>query len=230
MQLTAAQDLADAQQGRITQLEQALDQTLAGLAEARSALAEQAYLEAHLAEVEQTANVQWQAIIQLKRQLLPSPEAVDSLSSELAVSLEANSSSFLANSAPSSSALSSLASANLASSNSMLAHQSGCPPFDAAQEQIAGLEAELAKQMQTQALLQQVCLELESERVGQQARLTELEQQSVEMQEQILSQAQQASEDETAIQHWKDRANQGQSELTALRELLAQAGLLPPQG
>jgi DNA repair exonuclease SbcCD ATPase subunit len=215
MQLAEARGQIDAQLGRITQLEQALDQTLAGLAEARSALAEQAYLEAHLAEVEQTANVQWQAIVQLKRQLLPClednpPEA--SLSSELASRLNAHASTHLPQATP-----------------GIMASGLGSTP-EATQEQLAGLEAELAKQMQTQALLQQACLELESERAEQQARLTELEQQSVEMQEQILSQAQQASEDETAIQHWKDRAAHSQSELAELRALLAQAGLLPPQG
>jgi hypothetical protein len=207
----------DAQQGRIVQLEQALDQTLVGLAEARSALAEQAYLEAHLAEVEETANVQWQAIVQLNVQLqrrLPEAGQSAELFQEqaLAASLDPNSVR------------------NLASSVGPIGALSHPQPFDAAQEQLAGLEAELAKQMQTQALLQQACLELESARAGQQARLSELEQQSVEMQEQILSQAQQASEDETAIQHWKDRAAQGQAEATQLRALLCQASLLPPQG
>ena len=201
-QLAAARGQVDSQQGRIAQLEQALDQTLAGLAEARSALAEQAYLEAHLAEVEETANVQWQAIVQLKRQLLPcseeGPEAA--LLPILATNLTENRSE---------------------NRHSYLAYPLRGPAPGAVQEQLAGLEAELAKQMQTQALLQQACLELEAERSGQQTRLAELEQQSVDMQEQILSQAQQASEDETAIQHWKDRVAQGQAELTALRELLA---------
>lgn len=198
----------DSQQGRIAQLEQALDQTLGGLAEARSALAEQAYLEAHLAEVEETANVQWQAIIQLKRQLLPGLDegSPAGLLPILATNLTENrSENRLPNPA-----------------YPLRGHAQG-----AVQEQLAGLEAELAKQMQTQALLQQACLELEAERSSQQARLAELEQQSVDMQEQILSQAQQASEDETAIQHWKDRVAQGQAELTALRELLAQTDLLP---
>jgi hypothetical protein len=196
----------DSQQGRIAQLEQALDQTLGGLAEARSALAEQAYLEAHLAEVEETANVQWQAIIQLKRQLRPDEDSPAALLPILATNLTENRSE---NRPP----------------NPVYPLNGHAP--GAVQEQLAGLEAELAKQMQTQALLQQACLELEAERASQQARLAELEQQSVDMQEQILSQAQQASEDETAIQHWKDRAAQGQTDLTALRELLAQTNLLP---
>jgi hypothetical protein len=210
----------DAQQGRIAQLEQALDQTLAGLEDARSALAEQAYLEAHLAEVEETANVQWQAIVQLnvqlQRQMLPATDTETAMILPAELYSERSPTAQMGpNSALAASPIDAL----------------GYPqPLDAAQEQLAGLEAELAKQMQTQALLQQACLELESARAGQQARLSELEQQSVEMQEQILSQAQQASEDETAIQHWKDRAAQGQVEVTQLRALLFQAGLLPPSG
>jgi chromosome segregation ATPase len=89
-------------------------------------------------------------------------------------------------------------------------------------EQLALLEAELAKHLQTQAFLQQACSEMEQDREQDQRRILELENQSAEMQEQILRQAQQASEYETAIQHWKDRFYQLQNQMLSILELYDQ--------
>lgn len=54
---------------RIRDLEQALDESLLSLQEIRSRLIEQHFLESQLAATEETANVQQQAILQLKQQL-----------------------------------------------------------------------------------------------------------------------------------------------------------------
>lgn len=94
---------------------------------------------------------------------------------------------------------------------------------------IEELEAQIAKQMANQALLQQACQELEADRELSQARIADLEQQSAEMQEQILSQAQQASEYEAAVQHWKDRFYNAQEKVTRLKEVLDQIPDLPPE-
>ncbi|PSB20646.1 hypothetical protein C7B65_07000 [Phormidesmis priestleyi ULC007] len=87
-------------------------------------------------------------------------------------------------------------------------------------QKVEELEAQIVKQMATQALLQQACQELELDREQSQTRIAELERQAAEMQEQILSQAQQASEYETAVQHWKDRFYGTQDKVAQLKELL----------
>jgi chromosome segregation ATPase len=68
-ELVAARHLVRQQTERIKHLEQALDQTMASLEDAQQRLAEQEALTAHLAATEETANVQQQAILQLKHQL-----------------------------------------------------------------------------------------------------------------------------------------------------------------
>lgn len=68
-ELIAARQLLRQQSDRIRNLEEALEETVTSLEEAKSRLAEQAYLESHLASTEETANVQQQAILQLKQQL-----------------------------------------------------------------------------------------------------------------------------------------------------------------
>lgn len=91
-----------------------------------------------------------------------------------------------------------------------------------AQLKIEDSDAQLAKQVMTQARLQQSCQELEGELHQDQTRVGELERQVAEMQEQILKQARQASEYETAVQHWKDRFTVSQQLVSKLRELLEQ--------
>jgi uncharacterized protein YjbI with pentapeptide repeats len=103
----------------------------------------------------------------------------------------------------------------------------------AAQDRLRLLENDNAQQQQSQAMLQHVCQELETERVAQDHRLAELEQQTAEMQEDLLKRRQQSDEQETAIQHWRDRhgtlsqavqhwAEQLQPHLDALPQDLAQ--------
>ncbi len=97
-----------------------------------------------------------------------------------------------------------------------------------AQSKVEDLETEIARQMATQAMLQRACEELEEARDFQRKRITDLEQQTADMQEQILRQAQQASEYETAVQHWKDRYFNTQSQVFKLKELLDEALPNPP--
>lgn len=97
-----------------------------------------------------------------------------------------------------------------------------------AQGKIEALETQIAKQLTTEAMLQQACQELEAERDRQQARMAELERQATDMQEQILRQAQQASEYETAVQHWKDRYVQHCQHIQQVQTLLDRALPHPP--
>jgi chromosome segregation ATPase len=68
-ELISARQILRAQVERIRNLEEALEETVVSLDDARSRLAEQEYVEVHLATTEETANVQQQAIHHLKHQL-----------------------------------------------------------------------------------------------------------------------------------------------------------------
>ncbi|MEB3292701.1 MAG: hypothetical protein VKJ24_06045 [Synechococcales bacterium] len=76
VELTQAMALIQHQTERISQLEQALDQTLLHLQELRSQLVQQEWLEERLADTEEFANVQQQAIWQLKQQILDKETAL----------------------------------------------------------------------------------------------------------------------------------------------------------
>lgn len=91
-----------------------------------------------------------------------------------------------------------------------------------AQRQMAELEEQLAQRTIYQTRWQQNHQEIETERDHLQTRVTDLEQQVAEMQEQILQQAQQATEQETAIQYWKDRYATNHRQISYLRDLLDQ--------
>jgi chromosome segregation ATPase len=68
-ELIAARQQLRQQTARIRDLEEALEETVTRLDDALSSRDGQAYLEVHLANIEDTANVQQQAILQLKQQL-----------------------------------------------------------------------------------------------------------------------------------------------------------------
>ncbi|MFM7426704.1 MAG: hypothetical protein ACKO7W_17195 [Elainella sp.] len=72
--------------------------------------------------------------------------------------------------------------------------------------------------------------EMGAERDWLQTRVSDLEQQVAELQEQVLRQAQQKTEDETAVQYWKDRYWVGQAQLGHLKDLAQQVATadLPP--
>lgn len=91
-----------------------------------------------------------------------------------------------------------------------------------AQMKVDELEAQLTRQIRSQAKWQQTCHELELEREDYRTRISALEQEVSEMQEQIFDQARQAGEYEAAIQHWKDRYGAGQRQLVQLKDMLEQ--------
>lgn len=84
-QLTEARALEEERLARIHHLEQALDQSLASLAELQSKLKEQGLLEAQLAATEKFACVQQQAIARLKLRIKHQQQAIESLSANLAI-------------------------------------------------------------------------------------------------------------------------------------------------
>jgi seryl-tRNA synthetase len=68
-ELISARQVLRQQAERIRNLEEALEETVTSLDDARSRLDEQEYVELHLATTEETANVQQQAILLLKQQI-----------------------------------------------------------------------------------------------------------------------------------------------------------------
>lgn len=228
--LTHSMELIQHQADRIAQLERALDQTLIQVQDVRSQLVRQEWIEEQLAATEEFANVQQQAILHLKGRIagrsdemegseLPpkapgKPEPIATPSARLEVryvqaqqQIQALSQKLREDSIQ----------------TAVLPEMTDAEREEAWwREQLALLEAELAKHLQTQAFLQQACSEMEQDREQDQRRILELENQSAEMQEQILRQAQQASEYETAIQHWKDRFYQLQNQMLSILELYDQ--------
>ena len=104
---------------------------------------------------------------------------------------------------------------------------SSSPDLAVVQSKVVALETQISKHLTTQAMLQHAGQELETERDRQQSRIASLEAQAAEMQEQILRQAQHATEQETAIQHWKDRHLSHCAQVETLAELLQTVPHLP---
>jgi chromosome segregation ATPase len=241
------QDRVQAQQRRIRDLEMALDQSLASLSELRSQIVDQSFLERQLASTEEIANVQQQAIHQLKLQfaqqkaeleakaqqaqqrereyqaLLDAAEIrqqaeLDVLKAQFGDRIEGQPSAIEQQIQ--------VLQADLQLRRQQFQDleaqkQAAQIRITELETQVETLEGRIARHMTTQALLQQVCQELESDREQSQNRITELESQSAEMQEQILSQAQQASEYETAVQHWKTRYQVLQEKAIVLKQFLS---------
>jgi len=76
-ELLHQRSLTQGQTERIRHLEQALDQSLSCLNDLRLQLADQQFLEAHLASTEAISNIQQQAIVQLKHQLTQQQETLE---------------------------------------------------------------------------------------------------------------------------------------------------------
>ena len=212
-ELAQMRSLTRNQMERIWQLEQALDETSKIADGFKRQLVQQGFLERQLAATEEIANIQQQAITQLKQKLIILEQKVGEAQErdhayqgrlDAAETLVKNRQTDLLLQLPG----------------------VGESQVDSLKQQLAELEAQLAKRTATQALLHQACQELEGDRDRNLSRIAELEQQTAEMQEQILSQAQQASEYETAVQHWKDRFQMAQDKVVQLKVLLA-AGEVP---
>ena len=94
--------------------------------------------------------------------------------------------------------------------------------FAKARGQVEELEQQIAQQTMNHTRWQQIHQEVEEERDRLQIRVTSLELQTAEMQEQVLHQAQHATEQETAVQYWKDRYLASQDEKAQIKERLQQ--------
>jgi DNA repair exonuclease SbcCD ATPase subunit len=94
--------------------------------------------------------------------------------------------------------------------------------FAQARGQVEELEQQIAQQTMNHTRWQQIHQEVEEERDRLQIRVTNLELQTAEMQEQVLHQAQHATEQETAVQYWKDRYLTSQDEMAKIKEQLQQ--------
>ncbi|MBE9012448.1 hypothetical protein IQ250_19810 [Pseudanabaenaceae cyanobacterium LEGE 13415] len=233
-------------QRRIRDLEQALDQSIASLEDLRSQAVNQHFLERQLASTEEIANVQQQAIHQLKLQFSQQKAELE-LKLQQAQQRERDYQALLA-AAEARQSESQSESAEIQPfaieqqlqvlQTDLQLRRQQLQEFEAQKQaaqtriieleaQVEALESRIARHMTTQALLQQVCQELEVDREQSQTRITELEGQTAEMQEQILSQAQQASEYETAIQHWKTRFQDLHETAIALKQALTDQELPP---
>ncbi len=240
------------QQRRIRDLEQALDQSIASLEDLRSQVVNQHFLERQLASTEEIANVQQQAIHQLKLQFSQQKAELE-IKIQQAQQREREYQALLDAAEARSQAELDVLKAQVNSADvqpfaieqqlqvlqaDLQLRRQQLQDLEAQKQeshtrrieleaQVEALEARIARQMTTQALLQQVCQELEVDREQSQTRIAELESQAAEMQEQILSQAQQASEYETAVQHWKTRFQELHEIAIALKQGLADQELSP---
>ncbi len=213
-ELAQMRSLTRNQMERIWQLEQALDETSKISDDFKRQLVQQGFLERQLAATEEIANIQQQAITQLKHKLIVLEQKVgEAQERDQAYQGRLDAAETFAK--------------NRQTDLLLQLPGIGEAPVDVLKQQLADLEAQLAKRTATQALLHQACQELEGDRDRNLTRIVELEQQTAEMQEQIISQAQQASEYETAVQHWKDRFKIAQDKVAQLKALLDQ-GDFPP--
>ncbi|MDG2992060.1 hypothetical protein L3556_14135 [Candidatus Synechococcus calcipolaris G9] len=89
------------------------------------------------------------------------------------------------------------------------------------QNKLREIDTNYANQHLQQAKLQHYAQEIEDRSSQQQVRIQTLERQVAEMQEQILHQAQLAREQETAVQHWKDRYYASEQMIDQLRCVVA---------
>jgi chromosome segregation ATPase len=240
------------QQRRIRDLEQALDQSIASLEDLRSQVVDQHFLERQLASTEEIANVQQQAIHQLKLQFSQQKADLE-IKIQQAQQRERDYQALLDAAETRQQAELDVLKAQVDSADvqpfaieqqlqvlqtDLQLRRQQLQDLEAQKQeshtrileleaQVEALEARIARHMTTQALLQQVCQELEVDREQSQTRIAELESQAAEMQEQILSQAQQASEYETAVQHWKTRFQELHETAISLKQGLADQELPP---
>jgi chromosome segregation ATPase len=213
VELAQTRSLTRNQMERIWQLEQALDETSKISDELKRQLVEQGFLERQLATTEEISNIQQQAIVQLRQKLVVLEQKVgEAQERDQAYQGMLNAAETFAKNRQTDLLL-------------QLPGSGGEAEINQLQQQLADLEAQLAKRTATQVLLHQACQELEGDRDRNLARIAELERQTAEMQEQVLSQAQQASEYETAVQHWKDRFQSAQDKVVQLKVLLESAEL-----
>lgn len=202
---------------RIRALEQALDQSLASLDDLRSQVVNQQFLEQQLASTEAFANVQQQAIHQLKLQFAQEKAELEAQLQQWTTREQTGYSE-----PPQLGSLPEAQDLAATGEDQEVALQLAPAPAETRADELAQqIQHFEAHQTQlTQAFVQQAFQELEHDRQQSQHRIAELERQAAEMQEQILSQAQQASEYETAVQHWKSRFYALQAQLQRVKQWL----------
>jgi hypothetical protein len=284
-ELAEAQTLDQVRQKRIYHLEQGLDQAMLCIAELKDQVQDQQVLESQLANTEEFAYVQQQAIARLKLQIAEQGQALeaqileiqqrDQAVEELLVSVEIITQTqqrelervrlklmedqreashqrsrmglqiqdlqshlearqqrigeLEAETLTSRTSTMSLQ-VQLESAREQIRELSAKSPalvalrqdFAKAQGQVEELEQQIAQQTLLHNRWQQNYQAVEEERDRLQTRVASLEQQTAEMQEQVLHQAQHATEQETAVQYWKDRCYTGQDELSQLKARLRQ--------
>jgi len=236
-ELMQLQSLSHEQVERIHQLEQALDQSLTSIEELRQRIVHQEFLEAQLASTEEIANVQQQAIARLKLQLGQKPsepqpitpdQALQDLMGTMAAFAEAQQIELQKLRSRIARDRAELQSHRGRSVSKVATAPISSPSFISIKAKLEELE-QTPKHSTSQALLQHTCQELEAERERQHTRIAELEKQAAEMQEQILRQAQHITEQETAVQHWKDRYLSHQEQTQRLAVLLQSLPPLSPE-
>ena len=197
-ELAQSRSLNRDREERIVHLEQALDQLIVSLDDMKLQIRDQQFLEEQLAATEETANIQQQAIANLKFQINGKQKSLRA-HQDLVAQLEQ--------------------AQQLVSEQEVTIAQlsQDLVTVRAQMETLTGQETE---QSLVKNLLQQTCQELEAERDRTCTRLEKLQQETSEMQEQILHQAKQASEYEAAIQYWRDRYTSSQRYASQLKKLL----------
>jgi hypothetical protein len=181
---------------RIRQLEHALDQTLASLTELELQIQDHHFLETQLAEVEAFSHIQQHAIAKLHQHQQTLEQQIHDLEAREHYYQE------------------------------LLATGKGMTGTTLTTAQ-ADASAPRSLNVPTQAQvvhfsLQHFCQELAAERDMYRNQVSDLEGNVAELQEHILKQDQHAQEQETAIQHWKDRANANHRYALHLKGLLEQ--------
>jgi chromosome segregation ATPase len=205
-QIAHLQERIRNQQERIRDLEQALDQSLVSLEELRSQAVSQQFLEQQLASTEAIANVQQQAIHQLKLQFAQHKAELEARLEQAKIRATGEPRQLeLGLQSDVSDLQQELGRRDRQIKELEAREQDARARIIELEQKLQDLEFQNSRQADTRNFIQQAFQELESERQQSQYRIAELERQAAEMQEQILSQAQTASEYETAIQHWKDR-------------------------
>jgi predicted nucleic acid-binding Zn-ribbon protein len=181
---------------RIHQLEHALDQTLASLTELELQTQDHHFLETQLAEVEAFSHIQHHAIAKLHQYQHTLEQQIHDLEARTHYYQE------------------------------LLATGNGMPgtPLTSAQTELAAPSSlnVLTHDQVVHFSLQHFCQELAAERDMYRNQVSNLERNVTELQEHILQQDQHAQEQETAIQHWKDRASGSHRYALHLKGLLEQ--------
>jgi hypothetical protein len=181
---------------RVRQLEQALNQALASLTELEIQAQHHRFLETQLAEVEAFSHIQQHAIAKLHQHQQTLEQQIHDLEARERYYQEL-----------------------LATGKGMTGTTLATAQADSAAPRSLNVPTQ---EQVVHFSLQHFCQELAVERDMYRNQVSNLECNVAELQEHILKQDQHAQEQETAIQHWKDRANANHRYALHLKGLLEQ--------